>query len=230
MIHASVRSFRTVIFDSSTRNQQNHFRGILLWLGILVAAMNLIPPAHAQTWLSVTASSTTAGAATVTWTTAVPSDSQVEYGSTAAYGNFSALASTRITAHSVALSGLTAGTTYHFRVRSSDATGVLVIGGDNTLATASAVTISVSPLTANLAASGTQQFTATVSNTPNTAVLWSAKGGNGYDLRPVHRDCRGNDWDGHGRQSGRSHEECVSNSANRCCASFEHNDVRRSDD
>lgn len=162
---------------SSTRNQQNHFRGILLWLGILVAAMNLIPPALAQTWLSVTASSTTAGTATVTWTTAVPSDSQVEYGPTAAYGNFSALASTRITAHSVALSGLTAGTTYHFRVRSGDATGVLVTGADNTLATASAITISVSPLTANVAAGGTQQFTATVSNASNTAVLWSAKGG-----------------------------------------------------
>jgi Purple acid Phosphatase, N-terminal domain/Viral BACON domain len=162
---------------SSIWNQQNHFRGILLWVGILVAAINLIPPAQAQTWLSVTASSTTAGAATVTWTTAVPSDSQVEYGPTAAYGNFSALASTRITAHSVALSGLTAGTTYHFRVRSSDATGVLVTGADNILTTASAITISVTPLTANLAASGTQQFTAKVSNTPNTAVVWSAKGG-----------------------------------------------------
>ncbi len=148
----------------SLRFRRNHFRSILMWVGILVAVMNLNASGHAQTWLSVTASSTTAGATTVTWTTAVPSDSQVEYGPTAAYGNFSALASTRITAHSVALSGLTPGTTYHFRVRSSDASGVLVTGGDNTLATATAIKISVSPLTSTLTSSGTQQFTATVSN------------------------------------------------------------------
>ena len=163
--------------QASTLHRRIFFRRIVLGIAIVIAVMALHTPGHAQTWLSVTASSTTAGAATVTWTTAVPSDSQVEYGTTAAYGNFSALASSKITAHSVALSGLTAGTTYHFRVRSSDATGVLVIGGDNTLATASPITISVSPLTANLAASGTQQFTATVSNNSNTSVLWTAKGG-----------------------------------------------------
>jgi Purple acid Phosphatase, N-terminal domain len=133
-------SHRTV--RSSTRIHRNHFRGLVLWIGLVIAIMNLNASGQAQTWLSVTASSTTADAATVTWTTAVPSDSQVEYGPTAAYGNFSALASSKITGHSVALSGLTPGTTYHFRVRSSDATGVLVTGGDNTLATASASKIS----------------------------------------------------------------------------------------
>ncbi len=163
--------------QSSTRIRRNYFRALLLWVGIVVAVMNLNASGHAQTWLSVTASSTTASAATVTWSTAVPSDSQVEYGATAAYGNFSALASTRSTGHSVALSGLASGTTYHFRVRSSDATGILVTGGDNTLATASAIKISLSPLTASLAANGTQQFTATVSNDPNTAVTWKTSSG-----------------------------------------------------
>ena len=172
---ASLVSRRLFHYCKQTRGHR--FLCVALWVGILTIAMNLIPSAQAQTWLSATASSTTAGAATVTWSTAVPSDSQVEYGTTAVYGNLSALASAKTTAHSIALSGLTPGTTYHFRVRSSDASGVLVIGADNTLATASAITISVLPLTATLAASGTQQFTATVSNDPNTAVSWSATAG-----------------------------------------------------
>jgi Purple acid Phosphatase, N-terminal domain len=161
----------------SPRLRRTYLRDVALLVGILFALMSLSESLQAQTWLSVTASSTTTGAATVTWNTAVPSDSQVEYGPTAAYGNISALAPARITSHSVALSGLTAGTTYHFRVRSSDGSGVLVTGGDNTLATTSAVKISLSPLTASLAASGTQQFTATVSNDPNTTVLWKTTAG-----------------------------------------------------
>ena len=163
------------VVHSSQRTRSNRFLGIVLWVGLLAAVMN--PSAQAQTWLSATASSTTAGNATVTWSTAVPSDSQVEYGTTAAYGNVSALVSTKVMAHSVGLSGMTPGTTYHFRVRSSDASGVLVIGADNTLATAAAATITLAPLTATLAAGGTQQFTASVSGAVNTAVSWSATAG-----------------------------------------------------
>ena len=50
-------------------------------------------------------------------------------------------------------------------------------GGDGILATAAAITVSLSPLTASLAANGTQQFTATVNNNPNQAVSWSATAG-----------------------------------------------------
>lgn len=63
----------------------------------------------------------TATGAVVTWTTDVPSDSQVEYGPTSAYGSATALDPTGVTNHSRTLSGLTAGTLYHFRVRSADA-------------------------------------------------------------------------------------------------------------
>src|SRR5205085_5897089 len=43
-----------------------------------------------------------------------------------------------VTGHTVALSGLVAGTTYHFRVKSRDAAGNLATSGDYTFATASA--------------------------------------------------------------------------------------------
>jgi hypothetical protein len=131
----------------------------------------------AQTWISAVSATTTANTAKVTWTTAVPADSQVEYGTTASYGSVTALAAAKVAIHSVALSGLTGGTTYHFRVRSSDASGALVVGPDYSLLISIPLTVLLSPLTATIAAKGTQQFTATVSNNPNHAVTWSATAG-----------------------------------------------------
>src|SRR5262249_35122679 len=55
---------------------------------------------------------------------------QVEYGTTTAYGNGSTLDTTMVTSHSMTLSGLLAGTVYHYRVRSRDASGMLSISAD----------------------------------------------------------------------------------------------------
>ena len=60
---------------------------------------------------------------TVTWTTDEPSDSRLEYGLTTAYGS-TASSAELVTAHSLTVTGLAAGTTYHFRVGSTDACGV----------------------------------------------------------------------------------------------------------
>src|SRR5207244_10086873 len=73
--------------------------------------------------------------ATVTWTTDVPTDSQVQYGTTTAYGSSSALNSTLVTSHSVRLSGLTRLTTYHYRVLSRNSAGTLAVSGDYTFTT-----------------------------------------------------------------------------------------------
>ena len=73
--------------------------------------------------------------ATVTWTTDVPTDSQVQYGTTNAYGSSSALNSTLVTSHSVKLSGLTRLTTYHYRVLSRNSAGTLAVSGDFTFIT-----------------------------------------------------------------------------------------------
>src|SRR5207249_12201461 len=85
---------------------------------------------------SVASSSLSASAATVTWTTDEASDSQVEYGPTSAYGQVSVLASALVTSHSVGLSGLSASTLYHYRVKSRDAVGNLTVSGDVTFTTA----------------------------------------------------------------------------------------------
>jgi hypothetical protein len=158
----------------SNRSGVSCFLRTALLLGFFTAGGGA---AWAQTWISAVSATTTANTAKVAWTTAVPADSQVEYGTTASYGSVTALAAAKVATHSVALSGLKGGTTYHFRVRSSDESGALVVGPDYALTMAIPVTVSLSPLTATLAAKGTQQFTATVSNDPNHTVSWSATAG-----------------------------------------------------
>jgi len=78
----------------------------------------------------VTASGVNSATATITWTTNEASDSQVQYGTTMSYGNSTPLDSSMVTSHSQMVSGLTAGTTYHFRVKSKDAAGNLATSGD----------------------------------------------------------------------------------------------------
>lgn len=75
---------------------------------------------------------------TIAATTSEPADFQVDYGTTTSYGNTTPLDSNLVTAHSASLSGLSAGTTYHYRVRSRDAAGNLAVSGDNTFTTAGA--------------------------------------------------------------------------------------------
>ena len=60
------------------------------------------------------------GSATVTWTTNEAADSQVDYGTSPTALNQSASDPLAATAHSVRLTGLTPGATYHYRVRSAD--------------------------------------------------------------------------------------------------------------
>jgi hypothetical protein len=63
------------------------------------------------------------GTATVTWTTDEASDSRVDFGTTATSLTQNVTDPASVTAHSVRLTGLTPGTTYHYRVRSADSSG-----------------------------------------------------------------------------------------------------------
>lgn len=72
---------------------------------------------------------------TITWTTNEPSTSQVDYGLDTSYGLSSIFDPTLLIGHSVTVAGLTPGTTYHYRVRSQDASGNLAISTDHTVDT-----------------------------------------------------------------------------------------------
>jgi glucose/arabinose dehydrogenase/PKD repeat protein len=65
------------------------------------------------------------GRVTITWTTDVPADSQVQYGSTTAYGSATAVDRTLVTAHSVTITGLSRRADYFFQVLSRDGVGLL---------------------------------------------------------------------------------------------------------
>jgi hypothetical protein len=87
---------------------------------------------------AVSASGITASRAVITWTTDKPSDTQVAYGTTAAYGSLSPLVSTLVTSHSVTLTGLSASTTYHYQAMSRDSQGNLATAGGFTFTTPAA--------------------------------------------------------------------------------------------
>src|SRR5262249_6264654 len=95
-------------------------------------------PTPAPPLSNVRASSITSSSAVIMWTTAALSNSQVDYGRTIAYGATTVLNPTPVIDHAMTLTGLTANTLYHYRVRSSDAAGRLNISADFTFTTLSA--------------------------------------------------------------------------------------------
>lgn len=73
--------------------------------------------------------------AAIQWTTDDPSDSFVEYGATAGYGQTVPVQADLVTAHAVTLTGLTANTTYHARVTSKNAAGLSASSADTVFTT-----------------------------------------------------------------------------------------------
>ncbi len=90
--------------------------------------------------LNVNVANVTKSTAQITWTTDRPSDSQVQYGTNAAYGSTTPLDSALVVSHSVLLSSLNQDTLYHFRVMSRDASQAVSTSADYTFATAGATT------------------------------------------------------------------------------------------
>ena len=90
-----------------------------------------LPPVISAVAASVSGSS----AATVTWDTSQQANSQVAYGTTTSYGSATVLNTSMVTAHSSAIAGLAAGTTYHYHVISGNASGVQAVSADQTFTT-----------------------------------------------------------------------------------------------
>jgi hypothetical protein len=85
---------------------------------------------------AVTATSIGSTGAIVSWSLDEPATGQVEFGTTTAYGRLTTEeTSFRYSAHVQQVSGLLAGTVYHFRVRSQDAAGRLSVSSDDTFRT-----------------------------------------------------------------------------------------------
>jgi hypothetical protein len=111
----------------------------------------------------VTALGTTT--ATIAWDTDIPSDTQVVYGLTAAYGSQTTLNTATVTSHTAGLTGLAANRSYHYQVRSRTAGGELTSSADRTFTT---------PLGATTAGGSTDTSN---SNGMNGTRFTSAEGG-----------------------------------------------------
>lgn len=101
---------------------------------VVSVTVDNVPPVISE----VSVSAISASGAALLWTTNKRSDSQAEYGVTAAYGGAVPLNSSLVTRRGMMLTGLAPGTAYHFRVKSRDAAGNLSTSEDFTFATAGA--------------------------------------------------------------------------------------------
>lgn len=93
-------------------------------------------PLPAPSISGVYSSSITASSALITWATDIPADSQIEYGTTTAYGYTNPIDATFKTAHSLSIAGLAPSTLYHYRVKSKNSEGLLSVSPDYTFTTA----------------------------------------------------------------------------------------------
>gem|GEM_PF-2896827 len=96
--------------------------------------------ATAPTLSSIASSSVTQSAATIKWTSNEAASTQVQYGLTTNYGTSSTLNASLVLPHTVNLTGLAAGTLYHYRVLSTDEAGNSTTSTDRTFTTAATPT------------------------------------------------------------------------------------------
>ena len=121
---------------------------------------------------AVTASAISQTGARISWSLNEPATGQVEYGITSAYGSVTtAESSFKYSAHVQQVSGLVAGTQYHYRVTSRDSAGLRAVSPDatfTTLASTSPPTATPTPTAAPTAAP-TATPTAAPTATPTAA-------------------------------------------------------------
>jgi len=141
----------------------------------LVSGTNNSVPSGPPSTLSISGVQAASASITgfqVSWTTNLAASSDVDYGTTSAYGYSLPVNSTMVTSHQMALSGLTPGTTYHFRVRSTDASGASASSSDMTYATtadSTPPTVSITSPAANATVAGTVILSATASDSVGVA-------------------------------------------------------------
>jgi len=104
--------------------------------------VNYDPPALTVSDVSHSSVSTTS--LDIEWNSNLESSSFVEYGPDDGYGSVAG-EDESVTYHSVGLTSLTPGTTYHYRVKSEDEYGRETVSGDYTVTTQSAAESSSSP-------------------------------------------------------------------------------------
>jgi len=159
-------SAATDISTASTANWQVKVKQVggstpLSCTGDLGTSISGHPPNDSMNGVSnVAVASITTSSAIITWDSDFSTSSLVYYGKTSNYGSTTPYNTTLVSSHSVTLSGLSAGTGYHFQVAGSDGQGAFVYSADNTFLTTAAPTQSHNPSSSS---GGTKSPTASTS-------------------------------------------------------------------
>ena len=149
-------------------------------------------PATAPILSGFSGGTPTATGTTVTWNSNLSTDTQIEYGPTAAYGVSTTLDPTLLTEHAVTLTGLLPSSTYHWKAKGRSAAGVLSESADQTMSTvASATTGTIAVSTVgengltNTAASVDVRIDALTSAVKTTTTASLASGGHTVTMTDV---------------------------------------------
>src|SRR5438132_2236383 len=146
------------------------------------------PPPSPLVITNVQSGSVTTSSSQIVWTTNVPANSSVDYGTTAAFGSSTAVDSVMVTAHQVTLSGLAAGTTYYYQVNSTDSNANHGHASNTLKTTGFSIAGTISPLAggngATVTLSGAASATATADSGGNYTFTGLANGT--YTIVPSH--------------------------------------------
>lgn len=106
-------------------------------IACLIVSLFILTSVNAATPVisGVATSNLTTSGATVNWTTDIPADTQIDYGTTTAYGSSTTLNTQLVTNHSQQITGLLANQLYNYRVKSRDSSGDLALSQNRTFIT-----------------------------------------------------------------------------------------------
>jgi len=156
--------------------------------GLVSSGNTTPPPPSTLSITNVQTASITTSSSQVVWTTNVPANSSVDYGTTTAYGNSTPMDSAMVTNHQVTLSGLAAGTTYYYQVNSTDSKGNNGHGGNKFKTGGFNLSGTINPTAAGngatVALSGGASTSATADSAGNYTFAGLANGS--YMVTPKH--------------------------------------------
>src|SRR6266403_41121 len=156
--------------------------------GLVSSANSTGNPPSTLVITNVQTGSVTTASSQVIWTTNVPANSSVDYGTTTAYGTSTPMDPGMVTSHQVTLSGLAAGTTYYYQVNSTDSKGNHGHGGNKFNTGGFSLSGTINPTAAGngaaVALSGTASASATADSAGNFTFAGLPNGS--YMVTPTH--------------------------------------------
>jgi hypothetical protein len=143
----------------------------------LVAGNNGNPAPSTLEITNVLTGPATTSSSQVDWTTNVPADSAVDYGTSTVYGSSTPVDSAMVTSHQVVLSGLAPGTVYYYQVRSTDSKSNNVHSGGHSFKTSGgSPSITTQPTSQTVTAGQTASFSVAATGTAPLNYQWNRNG------------------------------------------------------